>query len=342
MNQESAHNSAGGAVHAPDIIDHLGAEWGSRHLRDDVHRAFSEKPYILPPKWFYDERGSLLFEQITRLPEYYPTEAERSVLRVHADEIIKAAGATTIVELGSGSSDKTRTLLDSAVRAGHLNNFVAVDVSHGALTEAIPALRARYPSLGIHGVAADFTVHMDQLPRQGHRLVLFLGGTIGNFYVDERRHFLHALAGELRDGEHLLLGVDLVKDAAIIEAAYNDSAGITAEFNLNVLHVINRELGANFDPGAWEHSAVFDRANCWMDIRLRSLRRQRVSIPGAGVDVDFTPGDEIQTEISTRFSADELSEELRTTGLQVVSAYVEPEHRFALFLAQRARQAKNR
>ncbi len=233
-------------------------------LERDARTGLTASPKWLPPKYFYDDAGSVLFEEITRLPEYYPTRTERALLTSVADEIARTAGAEVLVELGSGSSEKTRLLLDAMAAAAGLAAYVPVDVSAGALGAAVPQLRRSYPALPIHGVVADFDHHLDQLPVHGRRLIALLGSTIGNYVPAARAELLAQLTAGLRVGETLLLGLDLVKDPRRLVAAYDDATGVTAEFNRNVLHVLNRDLGADFDPRRFEHVALWDPVTEWV------------------------------------------------------------------------------
>ncbi|MEV6344664.1 L-histidine N(alpha)-methyltransferase [Actinoplanes sp. NPDC051851] len=306
----------------------------ARSLRDDVRAGLSGTPKTLPPKWFYDGRGSTLFEEITRLPEYYPTRTERAVLVEHAPEIARLAEAKTLVELGSGSSEKTRLLLDAMLERGTLGRFVPLDVSEPALVAAVAALTAAYPGLAISGVVGDYTRHLRHLPDGDHRMVAFLGGTIGNMVPGERAAFLTDLRSVLHEGEWLLLGADLVKDPAVLLPAYDDAAGVTAEFNRNVLRVINRALAADFTPGAFDHVAAWNPSHEWIEMRLRSLRPQRVHIRDLSLDLSFTEGEEIRTEISTKFRRVGLTAELESAGFAIRHWWTDPRSWFALTLAQ--------
>jgi L-histidine N-alpha-methyltransferase len=279
------------------VLDrHLPPDFAEAALRADVRAGLTRVPKTLPPKWFYDARGSELFTEITRLPEYYPTRAEREILAREAAEIATSCAAGTVVELGSGSSEKTRLLLDALRDAGTLTRYVPVDVSDSALTEAADALLADYPDLLVHGVVADFEHHLDLLPDHGdRRLIVFLGGTIGNFEPGPRAAFLRALRATMRPGDSLLLGTDLVKSPAVLVPAYDDAAGVTAEFNRNVLRVINRELGADFDVEAFRHVAVWDSTREWIEMRLRSEVAQTVRVRALDLAVAFEPGEEVRT-----------------------------------------------
>ncbi|MGW9032563.1 L-histidine N(alpha)-methyltransferase, partial [Streptomyces sp. NPDC055722] len=270
-------------------------------LRADVLHGLTHMPKTLPPKWFYDAHGSNLFEKITELPEYYPTRAEREILIARAGEIASATGARTLVELGSGSSEKTRHLLDALTG---LDTYVPVDVSESALTQAGHALIAERPGLNVHALIADFTAGLELPDTPGPRLVAFLGGTIGNLVPDERAAFLTSVRSLLAPGDALLLGTDLVKDESVLVAAYDDAAGVTAEFNKNVLTVVNRELGADFDPGTFAHVALWDPENEWIEMRLRALRAQTVKVPALDLAVDFMRGEELRTEVSAKFRKD--------------------------------------
>jgi L-histidine N-alpha-methyltransferase len=316
------------------IIDvHLDEGWVARALRADVIRALTERPRVLPPKWFYDDRGSDLFDQITRLPEYYPTEAEREILLREAATIARESGADTVIELGSGTSDKTRALLDCFIASGQLQRFVPFDVSEQTLRDAAAMLSERYPGVLIHGVVGDFTHHLDELPSGGTRLVAFLGGTIGNLYPDERAEFLGKLSATLEPGDSLLLGTDLVKEVDRLEAAYDDPQGVTAEFNRNVLHVINRELGADFDPGAWEHVSFFDLDEERMDLRLRAIEPQEVEVADLDLEVTFDEGEELLTEISSKFRRETITAELAAAGLELTHWWTDTGHDFGLSLS---------
>lgn len=315
---------------------HLPPDWAAEALRDDVRRAFTQVPRVLPPKWLYDERGSELFDAITRLPEYYPTEAERRILRRRAAVIAETTRADTVIELGSGTSDKTRTLLDAFRSTGQLRRFVPFDVSEATLLDAARRLAGEYPGLEVHAVVGDFTRHLDQLPRDGRRLLAFLGGTVGNFYRHERAEFFASVADELRSGEWFLLGVDLVKPLDRLVAAYFDPQGLTARFIANALLVLNRELDADFDVSAFDYVALWDAAEERIDMRLRSNRPQRVRIDGLDLDVSLADGEEIRVEVSTKFRLDRLADELGRAGLVVAHQWTDPGGDFGLCLAERA------
>ena len=319
---------------APVVDILLTPDHAERALHRDARLGLTSSPKWLPPKWFYDSRGSDLFEEITRLPEYYPTRAERSILTARATEIAQRTGAHTLVELGSGSSEKTRLLLDALQAEGTLREFVPLDVSEAALRVAVAALNADYRMLAIHGVVGDFTEHLGRIPGLPPRIVAFLGGTIGNLFPDERAAFLAELRETLVAGEWFLLGTDLVKDPAVLVPAYDDAAGVTAEFNRNVLAVINRELGADFDVKSFEHVAVWDAENEWIEMRLRSTAPAFVTLPDLGLDIVLKAGEEIRTEISAKFRREGVERELADAGFSLDCWWTDPEGRFALSLAR--------
>ncbi|WP_405687996.1 L-histidine N(alpha)-methyltransferase [Streptomyces sp. NBC_01387] len=299
-------------------------------LRADVLDGLTRAPKTLPPKWFYDARGSDLFEEITALPEYYPTRAEREILLARADGIARATGARTLIELGSGSSEKTRHLLDALPE---LESYVPVDVSESALTAAADALLAERPTLAVHALIADFTRELALPAAPGPRLVVFLGGTIGNLLPAERAAFLRSVRDLLEPGDSLLLGTDLVKDERVLVTAYDDAAGVTAAFNKNVLSVINRELGADFDPAGFAHVALWDRENEWIEMRLRARRAVTVKIPELDLVVPFAAGEEVRTEVSAKFRQDGVRTELAAAGLELHHWWTDTAGRFALSLS---------
>ncbi|MEW1695321.1 MULTISPECIES: L-histidine N(alpha)-methyltransferase [unclassified Streptomyces] len=300
-------------------------------LRADVLHGLTRTPKELPPKWFYDARGSVLFEEITRLPEYYPTRAEREILKERAPEVAAVTGARTLVELGSGSSEKTRFLIDALLPG--LDSYVPVDVSESALTGAAEALLAERPGLRVHALVADFTRGLGLPGTPGPRLVAFLGGTIGNLLPGERAAFLRSVRAMLAPGDALLLGTDLVKDEATLVAAYDDRAGVTAAFNKNVLSVIDRELGADFDPDAFDHVAVWDREREWIEMRLRARRALTVKVPELDLVVPFAAGEEMRTEVSAKFRQAGVRTELAAAGLDLDRWWTDSGGRFALSLA---------
>jgi L-histidine Nalpha-methyltransferase len=322
------------AMTEPAIDVHLIPDDAERSLHQDARAGLTGDPKWLQPKWFYDARGSDLFEQITRLPEYYQTRTEASILRSHVEDIARRTSAHTLVELGSGSSEKTRLLLDALREAGTLRQYVPLDVSETALRDAVSAIHHDYPALKIHGVVADFTQHLDRIPGQTPRMIAFLGGTIGNFLPDERADFLGYLRDTLVPGEWLLLGTDLVKDPDVLVPAYDDAAGITAEFNRNVLAVLNRELGADFDLDNYQHVALWDAENEWIEMRLRATADATVTLSQLGLDIDIQAGEEIRTEISAKFRRTGIEGELAKAGFEMDSWLTDPEGRFALSLAR--------
>jgi len=313
--------------------DHLAEE-----LRADVTHGLTSTPKELPPKWFYDERGSALFDEITRLPEYYPTRAEREILRARAADVAAATGAQTLVELGSGSAEKTRLLLSALSAGGTLRRYVPVDVSKAPLLESARSIVGEYPGLAVHAMLADFESHLEMLPGLlaggSPRLVAFLGGTVGNLAPEPRAAFLASVRGSTAAGDWLLLGTDLVKDPAVLVRAYDDAAGVTAEFNRNVLHVINRELKADFDVAAYGHVARWDPVNEWVEMRLRSRQAQEVNVAALDLGVRFAPGEEMRTEISAKFRPARVRSELAAAGFAVQAWWTDAAGRFALTLAQ--------
>ncbi|MSV73050.1 MAG: L-histidine N(alpha)-methyltransferase [Actinobacteria bacterium] len=313
----------------------LDDEWARRSLVDDVRSGLAEVPRSLSPHWLYDDRGSDLFDQITRLPEYYPTECEREILAREASSVVSLTGADVVVELGSGTSDKTRTLLDAFHAAGRLSEFIALDVSEQTLRTAVAALGARYPDALVRGIVGDFNQHLGSIPHSGRRMIAFLGGTIGNYTAPARREFLAGVSAALEPGEHLLLGVDLVKPRDRLIAAYHDEQGLTEAFIRNALDVVNNELGANFVQDRFEYICLWDETEERVDMRLRSRRAQRVSIPGADLVIEVAAGEDIGIEISTKFRAEGLGGELAAEGLAVVTVWTDANEDFALVLARR-------
>jgi L-histidine N-alpha-methyltransferase len=306
---------------------------GERTLHEDVLDGLTRPFKEIPPKHFYDTRGSELFDQICGLPEYYPTRAERSILESSAELIGERGRATELVELGAGYATKTRILLDAL----EVERFIPVDVSEATVRECARRLVAEYPGLEVHGLVGDFERHLVHLPeRRGPRLVAFLGGTIGNFPPGSRRRFLRSIARTLGDDGWLLLGTDLVKDPHMLEAAYDDSAGVTAEFNLNVLRVMNRELGSDFDLDGFDHVAFWDAEREWIEMRLRSRRRQSVRFPGLDLTVHFDQREELRTEISAKFTRTRVQGDLAAAGLELVEWLTDTDGLFALSLARPA------
>ena len=304
-------------------------------LRADARSGLTSAPKVLPPKWFYDAQGSELFEKITQLPEYYPTRAERAILRERATEIAALTAATALVELGSGSSEKTRLLLSALRDGGTLRRYVGVDVSESAVLAAGRALIHDYPGLSVDAVVADFNEHLGLADTNDSepRLVAFLGSTIGNLLPAERRGFLTRVRSALRPGDAFLLGTDLVKDTATLLAAYDDASGVTAAFNKNVLSVLNSELGADFDPDTFEHVAAWVPETEWIEMRLRSSQAQTVRVPGIGLTVDFAEGEQMRTEVSAKFRRAGVTAELAAAGLELAHWWTDPAGQFGLSLS---------
>jgi L-histidine Nalpha-methyltransferase len=327
--------SPGAASEAIEIEVHLRTDGGAGMARD-IRLGLTAKPKELAPKYFYDERGSRLFERITELAEYYPTRAEREILAHRSAEIVAAAGEPgTLVELGSGSASKTRHLLSAMRDADCLVTYVPVDISEEITRQTAEALVEEYPGLAVRGLVCDFEHDLERIPNGGEgRLVAFLGGTIGNLYPDARRDFLARLAALLDEGDRILLGTDLVKERGRLELAYDDPGGVTAEFNKNVLEVLNRELGADFDLDAFEHVARYDEQEGRMDIRLRSLADQTVLVEGIDLEVEFEAGEEMRTEISSKFTREGLEEIYADAGLGLDGWFTDPAGDYALSLAQ--------
>jgi L-histidine Nalpha-methyltransferase len=315
------------------LCNHLAADSAYQALRRDVLDGLAASPKSLPPKWFYDSVGSDLFDQITRLPEYYPTRAEAEILRARSAEIALVTGADTLVELGSGTSEKTRTLLQALGDGGTLRRFVPFDVDASMLSAAATAIQRDYPDIEIAAVCGDFEEHLSEIPDGGRRLFVFLGSTIGNLTADPRAEFLAALAAVMRPGDSLLLGTDLVKDTGRLVAAYDDAAGVTAQFNRNVLAVINRELDADFDVDAYRHVARWNADDERMEMWLRAESAQRVRIAALDLTVEFAAGEEILTEVSCKFRADAVADELARAGLRPTRWWTDDAGDFGLSLA---------
>jgi L-histidine N-alpha-methyltransferase len=316
------------------IDSHLdGSE--ERSLAEDVLDGLTRPFKELPPKHFYDARGAQLFDRICELPEYYPTRAERTILEERAEELTELTGAVELVELGSGTAAKTRVLLDAMQAAGTLYRYVPVDVTETMVRDCAEELTREYPGLRVHGVIGDFERHLDRVPpAAGPRIVAFLGGTIGNFPPGTRRRFLRKIAGLLGPEDHLLMGTDLVKDPRVLEAAYDDAEGVTAEFNRNVLRVLNRELSADFDPEDFDHVALFDPAHEWIEMRLRARREHTTLVRDLNLSVHFDAGEELRTEISAKFTPERLEGDLSAAGLELVRWLTDPDGLFALTLSR--------
>ncbi|MCU1373094.1 MAG: methyltransferase [Actinomycetia bacterium] len=318
---------------APTLEEHLTAEDRRALLEHDARTGLTAPQKQLSPIWFYDERGSALFDEITRLPEYYQTRAERGLLEAAAAEIVEGSEADTLVELGSGTSEKTRVLLDALVQRGPAR-YVALDVDPDTLVAAAQALTEEYDGLRVHAVAGDFMRHLDRLPTGGRRLVAFLGGTVGNLVPAERHRFFTDLHRGLTPDDRFLVGVDLVKDPARLQAAYDDAAGVTAEFNRNALRVLDRELDADFDPEAFDHVARWDPDERWIEMRLRARSTQEVRIEALDLGVHFDEGEDVLTEISAKFRPDGIAAELGDAGFDVERTWQAGVDDFLLVLAR--------
>jgi L-histidine N-alpha-methyltransferase len=320
---------------APDVsVDvHLPPGGPLSGMAADVRIGLTKPFKELSPRYFYDERGSELFERITELPEYYPTRAERAILQNDSAELVEAAGnPATLIELGSGSAAKTRVLLDAMKDAGGLRAYAPVDISEEITRDTAAKVADEY-GIQVRGLVCDFERDLERIPLEGPRVIAFLGGTIGNFEPQQRASFLARVANLLGPEDHFLLGTDLIKDRATLEAAYNDSVGVTAEFNLNVLAVLNERLGADFDPEAFEHAAFWDDENLFIDIRLRSLRRQLVEITALDLTVGFERSEEMRTEISTKFRREGLEGIYAEAGLEMTGWWTDPDGLYGLSLA---------
>jgi L-histidine N-alpha-methyltransferase len=309
----------------------LGEDDLDRELLQEASVGLRRHPKQLSPKWFYDERGSELFEQITELPEYYPTRAERSILEAHAADVLRATGADTMVELGSGASAKTLLLLDAAP----LRRFVAFDVCEPFLRSSVERLSRRYPALEVHGVVGDFERHLHDLPIEGRTVLVLLGGTIGNLVPEQRHAFLVGAASTLAPGDSLLLGTDLVKDPKRLVAAYDDAAGVTAEFNRNLLLVLNDRLGADFEPSDFAHVARWDPTHEWIEMHLRAKRSHEVQLKALEASVEFERDELLRTEISAKFRRDGVEAELAAAGFELTHWWTDSAGDFALSLSTR-------
>jgi L-histidine N-alpha-methyltransferase len=318
------------------IDSHLGGA-DERSLADDVLDGLTRPFKELPPKHFYDARGAELFDRICELPEYYPTRAERAILEQNSDELAALTQAAELVELGSGTASKTRVLLSALHEAGTLRRYVPVDVTESMVRECATELTAEYPGLQVHGVIGDFERHLGEIPAPvGPRIVAFLGGTIGNFPPGSRRRILREISRLLGPEDHLLIGTDLVKDPSVLQAAYDDKQGVTAEFNRNVLRVLNRELDADFEPDDFDHVALFNAEHEWIEMRLRAKREHTTIVRGLDLPVHFDAGEEIRTEISAKFTAERIEGDLATAGLELVRLFTDPDELFALTLSRLA------
>ncbi len=312
---------------------HLSADEVRSQMRTDALQGLQGDEKSIPPVWFYDERGSRLFEEITQLPEYYPTRAERALLEAHAPAIAELSKADTLVELGAGACDKTRVLLTALQETGMLSRYVPFDVSDDFLRSAATALSREYDALDIHVVIGDFHQHLGEIPSEGRRMIAFLGGTIGNLDPAQRARFLFDLNCTMSSDDSLLLGTDLVKDPSRLVAAYDDAAGVTAGFNRNVLRVLNEQLGGNFDPDNFRHVALWNEQQQWIEMRLRAEAAAEVSLADAGITVRFDEGEDLLTEISAKFTPEKVERELSEAGFVVEEMWGAEDGEFLLSLA---------
>ena len=319
-----------------EIEVHLGPDEWERSLREEALAGLTSDPKVLAPTWLYDERGCDLFDQITRLPEYYPTRAERSILLRRALDIAERSGADTLVELGAGTAEKTRILLDAMSLHGRLTRYVPFDVAESTLRATAEAVAAEHPTLRVEGVVGDFRRHLGELPRGGRRLIAFLGGTIGNLEPHDRAEMLATIAAGMVRGDAFLLGTDLVKDRERLVAAYDDAAGVTAAFNKNVLQVLNDRLDADFDLDAFDHVARFDEDHEWIEMRLRARRAQTAHVRALGITLQLADGEDLRTEISAKFRPEGVEAELAAAGLELAEWWTDDGGDFALSLAVRA------
>ncbi|WP_040838007.1 L-histidine N(alpha)-methyltransferase [Nocardia brevicatena] len=320
---------------APIVEIHLTDADLTAALRADARRGLTDDPKWLPPKWFYDARGSELFERITALPEYYPTRTERALLERVVGDIARIAQAEVLVELGAGSAAKTRLLLGALTTEARLKTYIPQDVSAAALKESAAAVAAEFPGLAVHGVVSDFTDTLHTLPRGGRRMIAFLGGTLGNLVPEERAEFLGGIHDLLEPGEQLLLGAGLVVEPDVVIPAYDDAAGITAEFNRNILRVLNTRLGADFAPEKFRHIAIWDDEHEWIEMRLAATEPMTVTVPDLDLTVHFAAEEQLRTEISAKFRPAGLDAELRAAGFVTERTWTDPDDRFALVLAVR-------
>lgn len=312
----------------------LGANAWNDGLRADALAGLTATPKVLSPTWLYDDVGSALYDEITRVDEYYPARTELTILDRHADDLVAAADADTLVELGSGTSHKTRRLLDAMRRRGALRGYVPIDASEATVREAAAAIAAEY-GIAVHAVVGDFRHHLDAVPKAGTRLFAFLGGTIGNFEPIDRRRLLERIVTEMDPGDTFVVGTDLLKDRGRLVRAYDDAAGVTAAFNKNVLRVLNREFDGTFEVADFDHVALFDEQHRWIEMRLRARRDHDVRLPGLGLQLHFDEGEELRTEISAKFALGQIDAELGDAGLVVTGRWTDVAGDFALTLAVR-------
>lgn len=314
------------------------AESDAQRERDKVRRGLLETPRRISPKYFYDDRGSELFERITELPEYYQTRTERALLESIAPALVEVTGACELVELGSGASTKTRVLLDAFAKAGILERYVPFDVSEGIVRRVAEELVKEYPGLEVHGVIGDFLRHLGDIPDADCRLILFLGGTIGNLRPEpDAREFLTQVADSMGDDDFFLLGADLIKSPERLNAAYNDSQGVTAEFNRNILRVLNDNFDGDFEPRIFRHHAFFNETEHRVEMWLEVMEDNTVELKALDLTLDLEGGEEIQTEISTKYDRDKIEQLLERAGFELVEWYTDPDSLFSLSLARKRR-----
>ena len=322
--------------HSRIAVDvHFDPDASLETMREEVRLGLTSDPKTLPSKYFYDERGSRLFEDITELPEYYPTRAEREALEIHAAEIARIAHPRELVELGSGSSKKTRLLLEAALERGRLQKYVPLDVSREIAEASARELVSDYPGLLVHAVIGDFEEHLDEIPDGDHRLFVLLGGTIGNFLRDDAVRLLSGIAARMAPHEHFLLGTDLDKDPTVLQAAYDDAQGVTAEFNRNILNVVNERLGADFDLRDFDHVALYDQERRRIEMHLRAVRPLVAHIDAIDLDVTLRAGETIRTEVSCKYTRDMVAGMLRDAGLEMEGWFTDGAGRFALSLSSK-------
>lgn len=306
-------------------------------LRLDARRGLTSHPKYLPMRLHYDGRGSTMFGELTRQPEYYQTRSERAILHDNAAAIAQSLGdgPVSVIELGAGRAEKIRPVLGALADGGRLDAFWPFDVAAGEVRDVLLELATAYPDAYLGGIIGDFTRHLNQLPdHHDTRMVAFLGGTFGNFTPMERSQFLSDLREALRPGDWFLLGADLVKDPEVILAAYNDAAGVTAEFNRNVLYVLNHRLDADFEPDNFEHIALWDNDTATIEMRLRAMKPMSVDLSALSLDISFTVGEEIHTGISTKFQRGELENQLQATGFEPVRCWTDANDYMGVFLAR--------
>jgi L-histidine N-alpha-methyltransferase len=302
-------------------------------LREATRRGLQRQPKELPTVWLYDERGSRLYEEITRLPEYYLPRREREILRARSPEIAAQTQARTLVELGAGNASRTRLLLDAL--APTLERFVPLDVSEEFLRTTADAVAAEYPRLEVDPFVGDFERDLGSLPAGGPRLIALLGSTIGNFYPEQRRRFLGAVVGALEVDDAFVVGLDLVKDVARLEAAYNDERGATETFVRNALTAVNRELGATFDQRRFVYDAHWDPDREWMDIGFRARWAHTVSFRALDLEITFAENERLRVEVSSKFRRERFEFDARDTGLGVDGWWTDEARDFALALMTR-------